>query len=46
MFAGGVLDVQGSYWAPVTAPTETDAELATRVAREAGQLLVRLREQL
>jgi 3'(2'), 5'-bisphosphate nucleotidase len=46
MFAVGGLDVQGSYWAPVTAPTETDAELATRVAREAGQLLVGLREQL
>ena len=46
MFAVGGPDVQGSYWAPVTAPTETDAALATRVAREAGQLLVGLREQL
>jgi 3'(2'), 5'-bisphosphate nucleotidase len=46
MFAVGGLDVQGSYWAPVTAPAETDAELATRVAREAGHLLVGLREQL
>jgi 3'(2'), 5'-bisphosphate nucleotidase len=46
MFAVSGLDVQGSYWAPVTAPAETDAELATRVAREAGHLLVGLREQL
>jgi 3'(2'), 5'-bisphosphate nucleotidase len=30
----------------VAAPTETDAELAVRLAREAGHLLVDLREQL
>lgn len=34
-----------SYWAVVTAP-ETDAELAVRLARDAGRLLVELREEL
>src|SRR5690606_35849241 len=37
---------QGSYWAPVTSPTETDAELAVRLARDAGHVLVALRERL
>lgn len=30
----------------MTSPTETDAELAARLARQAGELLVELREQL
>ena len=46
MFAGRRSGVQGSYWAPVTSPIDTDAALAERLAREAGHLLVGLREQL
>ncbi len=52
---GGVRSPEPSYWAPVTDPTatgdddrtpESDAELAVRLAHEAGQLLVTLREEL
>ena len=45
MFAAVAMS-RGSYWSPVTDRPETDAELATRLAREAGQLLVELREEL
>lgn len=38
--------MQRSYWPRVTSRSETDTELAVRLAREAGQLLVALRERL